>query len=203
VTAIEPTELDYEPPVKKEMTLPELRKYDGQLFIMNNTPKYITFREKRGDKTVDFDLEPAGEPDSITFLPKEALDMRGLQKMWMRGDVTISTDPEMEDQIMLLNAQAVGLSERRMAEIMGKTTEAANHRDLEEKMCLVCGRKNPVSGVVERGRVLQSRRQVKEGSPPLCPEHIDSARNYVPRLVNVKGEDHWEFDPIQMTGPVR
>jgi hypothetical protein len=186
-------------PGKIEMTLPELRKYDGQLYIMNNTTQYITFREKRGDKVVDFELEPAGEPDSITFLPKEALDMRGLQKLWMRGSVTISTDPDMEDQIMLLNAKAVGASEARMREIMGQTTEAANHRDLEEKLCLVCGRKNPVSGVVERGRVLHTRRQTKEGTPPLCPEHTDQAHNYVPRLVSVKGEDHWEFDTVQMT----
>jgi len=190
-------------PGRIEMTLPELRKYDGQLFIMNNTPQYITFREKRGEKTVDFELEPAGEPDSITFLPKEALDMRGLQKLWMRGSVTISTDPEMEDQIMLLNAKAVGASEARMAEIMGQTTESANHRDLEEKLCLVCGRKNPVSGVVERGRVLHTRRQTKEGAPPLCPEHLNQAHNYVPRLVSEKGVDHWEFDSVKMTAPSR
>jgi hypothetical protein len=197
MTAVDPA------PGRIEMTLPELRKYDGQLFIMNNTPQYITFREKRGEKTVDFELEPAGEPDSVTFLPKEALDMRGLQKLWMRGSVTISTDPEMEDQIMLLNAKAVGASEARMREIMGLKTEAANVRDLEEKLCLVCGRKNPVSGVVERGRVLHTRRQTKEGTPPLCPEHTDQAHAFIPRLVSVKGEDHWEFDPVQMTSPRR
>ena len=38
----------------KAMTLPELRKFDGQLFIMNTTPMKITFREKLGDKSVDF-----------------------------------------------------------------------------------------------------------------------------------------------------
>lgn len=180
------------------MTLPELRKFDGQLFVMNNTPNQITFHDKIGEGRVDFELDPAGEPDSIAFLPKLALDMRGLQKLWMRGSISISTDPSMEEQIMLLNAQAVGASEQRMAEIMGKTTESNNHRDMTEEMCLVCGRKNR-EGVIERGRVLLNRREVKDGIPPLCTEHVDEARQYVPRLVSDStGETHWEFDKAQL-----
>jgi hypothetical protein len=187
----------------KEMTLPELRKFDGQLFIMNKTPNQITFHEKLGDKGVDFELDPAGEPDSIAFLPKLALDMRGLQKLWMKGAVAISTDPEMEEQIMLLNAQAVGASEARMREIMGLQTENANTREITETLCLVCGRRNPQTSVIERGRVMLSRRQVKDGTPPLCSEHQGEAHNYVPRLVSEKGEEHWEFDTVKMTQPQR
>ena len=182
----------------RAMTLPELRKFDGQLFIMNKTPMKVTFHEKMGEKGVDFELDPAGEPDSITFLPKLALDMRGLQKLWMKGAVAISTDPEMEEQIMLLNAASVGASEQRMREIMGLQTENNNTRDITETMCLVCGRRSR-EGVIERGRVMQSRRQVKEGIPPLCPEHLDQSSQYVPRLVSEKGEEHWEFDTVQMT----
>jgi hypothetical protein len=185
---------------KKEMTLPQLRKFEGQLFVMNNTPMKITFHEAIGDKRVDFELDPAGESDSIGFLPKLALDMRGLQKLWMKGSISISTDPEMEDQIMLLNAQAVGASEARMREIMGHTTEPGNARDLVEKACLVCGRRNPQSGVLERGRVLQSRRQEKEGVPPLCSEHADQSRRFVSRLVSdAKGNETWEFDSVTLT----
>jgi hypothetical protein len=186
-------------PTTKEMTLPELRRFDGQLFIMNKTMNKVTFHEKMGENSVDFELDPAGEPDSIAFLPRLALDMRGLQKLWMKGSVAISTDPDMEGQIMLLNAQSVGASEARMREIMGLQTESANVRDITEAMCLVCGKRNAQTNVVERGRVLQSRRQVKDGEPPLCPEHADQARNYVPRLVSEKGEEHWEFDTVQMT----
>lgn len=186
-------------PAKKTMTLPELRKFDGQLFIQNSTQAHITFKERLGDQTVDFELQPAGEPDDTAFLPKLALDMRGLQKLWMKGAVSISTDPEMEDQIMLKNAQAVGASEARMREMLGLQTENQNHRDITELACLVCGRRNPQSGVIELGRVLHSRRQVKEGTPPLCPTHLDQAIHYVPRLVaDAKGEEHWEFDTIQM-----
>lgn len=204
MTAVEPDfpvaeDVVEETPPKKEMTLPELRRFDGQLFIMNNTPQYVTFHDKRGDKVVDFELEPAGEPDSITFLPKEALDMRGLQKLWMKGAVTISTDPEMEDQIMLMNAQAVGASDARMRTMLGLQTANSNARDLVEKMCLVCGRRHPQTGVIEQGRVMHTRRQDKDGVPPLCPTHVGQERNFIPRLAsNDKGDTHWEFDQIQM-----
>lgn len=192
---------------RKEMTLPELRKFDGQLFVMNTTPMKVTFNEKIGDQSVNFELDPVGEPDSITFLPKLALDMRGLQKLWMKGSISISTDPEMEDQIMLLNAQAVGAGEKRMREIMGLQTEASNSRNMTESLCIglvtggrKCGIRNTQTQVIERGRVIQNHRQVKEGVPPLCPEHLDQAPNFIPRLVSdAKGEEHWEFDTVNLT----
>jgi AraC-like DNA-binding protein len=189
---------------KKNWTLPELRKFDGQLFIQNNTSNYLTFHEKMGDKSVDFELEPIGDPqfpnpDSIAFLPRLALDMRGLQKLWMKGAVTISTDPDMEDKIMLANARAVGASEQRLRELMGQQTESNTNAQMVEEMCKVCGRRNPMTQVIERGRVIQSRRQVKEGVVPLCPEHLDQASFFVPRLVaDSKGEEHWEFDSMKI-----
>lgn len=184
---------------QKKMTLRELRQFEGQLFVQNNTPMKITFHEKMGDKSVDFELDPAGEPDSLAFLPKLALDMRGLQKLWMRGSISISTDPDMEDQIMLLNAQAIGISQQRQDELMGKQVESNTAAQMEEKLCLECGRRNPQTGVIERGRVVQSRRAVKEGVPPLCPDHVGQAHMYVPRLVSEKGEEHWEFDSLKMS----
>jgi hypothetical protein len=164
-----------EPEAPKKWTLPELRKFDGQLFIQNLGPTKITFHERMGDKSVDFELDPA----------------------------SISTDPEMEEQIMLLNAHAVGASEERMREIMGLQTPSNVHGQIEEHLCLVCGRRNPQTSVIERGRVLLSRRQIKDGTPPLCQEHTDQARFFVPRLVSDKGEEHWEFDSLKMNAVQR
>jgi hypothetical protein len=186
----------------KAMTLPQLRKFakdGGQLFIQNLTPMKITFKERMGDKYVDFELDPAGEPDSLAFLPSLALDMRGLQKLWMRGSIIISTDPEMEDQIMLMNAQAVGASDVRLKEMLGLTTENNNHKDLVEQMCLISGRRNPQTGVIEQGRVWQTRREIKDGIPPLAPEHKHLANQFVPRQVtDAKGNTSWEFDRMQI-----
>ena len=191
---------------QKTMTLPELRKFDGQLFIQNNTPMQITFHEAIGDKRVDFELSPIGDPDypdpdSIAFLPKLALDMRGLQKLWMKGAVTISTDPDMEDKIMLLNARAVGATEQRQRELMGLQVESNTSKMQEERMCQVkgCGYRNPQTGVIERGRVIQSLRQIKEGEVPLCHDHRDQAAMFIPRQVSVNGETHWEFDSLAVT----
>lgn len=210
MTTVDPAVEEQPESEHKAMTLPELRKYDGELFIQNNTVHHITFHERLGEKWVDFELEPAGQPDSLAFLPKLALDMRGLQKLWMKGAVTISTDPAMEEQIMLLNAAAVGASEARMQEVLGKQTENANHRDISELLCIgrtvngqQCGIRNAQTGVVERGRVIQTRRDVKDGTPPLCAEHQDQAHNFVPRLVSEKGVEHWEFDSVQMTATQR
>jgi hypothetical protein len=61
-----------------------------------------------------------------------------------------------------------------------------------------CGRRNPTTGVIEQGRVLQTRRQDKDGVPPLCSVHVDQAHMYVPRLVSEKGVEHWEFDSLKM-----
>lgn len=198
------TDEEQETPRNKAMTLPELRKFDGQLFIQNNTSNYLTFHEKMGDKSVDFELEPIGDPmfpnpDSIAFLPKLALDMRGLQKLWMKGAVTISTDPDMEDKIMLANARAVGASESRMRELMGRQTESNTNSQIQEAMCLVCGQRNPQTGVIQRGRVMQSRRQIKEGNPPLCPDHLDQASFYIPRQVSdAQGNESWVFDSMKI-----
>lgn len=188
-----------EAPAPKKWTLPELRKFDGQLFIMNNTPQYLTFHEQLGDKRVDFELEPVGEPDAIAFLPKLALDMRGLQKLWMKGSVTISTDPDMEERIMLENAKAVGASEARLAELMGHQTASNTANQMEEKLCKVCGKRDQTTGVITMGRVIQSRRQVLDGVIPLCPQHLDQANFFVPRQVSEGGEQHWEFDSLKMT----
>ncbi len=96
-----------------------------------------------------------------------------------------------------------------MREVLGKQTESANARDISELLCIgktaggqQCGIRN-AQGVVERGRVIQTRRDVKDGTPPLCPEHQDQAHNFIPRLVSEKGVEHWEFDSVQMTATQR
>lgn len=177
------------------MTMAELRKFDGQLFIANKSPNKITCFEQRGKEVVGFELDPQGSPDSIAFLPKEALDVRGLQRLWMKGHVAISTDPEMEEQIMHLNGQAVGVSTERMNELLGHTTEAANSKDMHEMLCLVCGHRTP-EGVVDRGRVLQSTKDIERGEKPLCPDHVNDEYKFIPRLTQEKGKDVWKFDAV-------
>lgn len=187
---------------EKKLTLPELRKHEGSLYIKNNTPHHMSFHQKIGEGTVDFELSPAGTPDSVAHLPKLALEMRGLQKMWMKGSITVSTDEAMEDHITLLMGQSIQATEEQMAALRGEVTEANTGRDLVEKACLQCGETDAKSGVVTRGRVFQSAREIKDGVPPLCPSHVDMAALFPGSLTtDAQGNEVWTFASTTVTAP--
>lgn len=192
-------------------TIHQLRKHDGPLFVANNTANLVTCRGEVDDKKVNFELYPKGHPKSMMTLPKAALEMRGLQELWVRGDITVSADEEMEDQIALLINQNVRAPEDRLAGIMSRSgeqppvlAESSSSAAMVEKPCLQCGHTDPRSGVIDRGRVIQSLRDVKDGVAPLCSAHTALATQYTPRLVmDTKGEQSWEFDKVMITPPIK
>lgn len=187
---------------QKKLTLAELRKHDGQLYIKNNTPHVVSFHQRIGEGTVDFDLSPVGTPDSVAHLPKLALEMRGLQKLWLRGSVTVSTDESMENEITLLMGQSLAATDEQMANLRGEITESGSGRDLAEKACLQCGQTDPQSGVVTRGRVFQSAREVKDGVPPLCTDHADMVALFPGTLTSdAQGNEVWKFGTTTVTAP--
>ena len=180
-------------------TLPELRKFDGVLYVKNNSPyKQYNIRTRLGDQRFDVELAPAGQPDSIGILPKGALELRGFQRAWMRGTISVSTDEAMEDEITLLMNQHVKASDARLAEVMATTTPNNVSRELIEKLCLQCGRVN-AQGVIEGGRVLMRAADVKNGVPPLCDDHVDMGHLFAPeQKTNAKGEVEWTFSPVKV-----
>ena len=187
---------------EKKLTLVELRKHDGTLYIKNNTPHQMSFHQRIGEGVVDFELTPVGTPDSVAHLPKLALEMRGLQKLWMKGSVTVSTDEAMEDHITQLMSQGIAASDEQMANLRGEIVETNTHRDLIEKACLQCGQTDPKSGVVTRGRVVQSARDIKEGIAPLCPDHADMAALFPGSLTSdAQGNETWTFSSTTITAP--
>jgi len=193
-------------------TIHELRTFDGPLFIANNTPNLVTLRGEVNDKKLDFELYPKGHPDSVMMLPKAALEMRGLQKMWLRGDITVSTDEAFEDQIALLLNQSIRAPQERLDAIMARSGDAsevqvqgsASNNAMMEKPCLQCGHVDPRSGVIDRGRVIQTLHDVKEGVPPLCGTHAEMATQFTPRPVtDAAGNQTWEFDKVTITPKVK
>ena len=178
-------------------TLPELRSYEGTLYVRNNSP-YIQYniRTELSGQKIDVELAPAGKPDSIAILPKAALELRGFQRAWLRGTITVSADPEIEDEITLLMNQHVKASEEQLASFMGAVDTSNVVRELIEKPCLQCGKLNR-EGVIEGGRVVQSAADVKGGTPPLCEIHNNMGHMFVPeQKVNDKGETEWTFSPV-------
>lgn len=182
---------------KASKTLHELRTFDGTLYVKNNSP-YVQYniRHKVGTESVDLELSPAGKPDSVAILPKIALELRGLQRAWLRGTISVSTDPDMEDEITLLMNQHVKASEDRLAEVMTAVDNPNTVRELIRKPCLQCGRVNR-EGVIEGGQVTQSASDVKAGVPPLCEIHNNMGHMFVPeQTINAQGETEWTFSSV-------
>lgn len=178
-------------------TLPELRSYEGTLYVRNNSP-YIQYniRTEVGGQKIDIELAPAGKPDSIAILPQAALELRGFQRAWLRGTVTVSADPEIEDEITLLMNQHVKASKEQLEGFMGAVDSSNVVRELIEKPCLQCGRVNR-EGVIEGGRVVQSAADTKSGVPPLCEVHNNMGHMFVPeQKINDNGETEWTFSPV-------
>lgn len=189
----------------------ELRKHEGPIYIANNTPNRVHCHQKIGDKEVNFELDPQGGVDSVQMVPKLALEVRGIQKMWLRGDLTVSTDEAMEDQIALLLNGNVAAPQDRLNQIMARDggseaqIEGSNlNKSLVEKACAECGHYDPKTGVITRGRTVMSMRDVNDGVPPLCSAHTNMTTEFVPRLVDDgEGKHHWEFDRVSVTATER
>lgn len=183
--------------LSSKKTLHELRTFEGTLYIKNNSP-YVQYniRHSVGTESVDLELAPAGRPDSVAILPKVALELRGLQRAWLRGTVSVSTDPDMEDEITLLMNQHVKASEDRLAEVMTSVDTPNTVRELMRKPCLQCGHVNR-EGVIEGGQVTQNANDVKAGIPPLCEIHNNMAHMFVPeQTINAQGETEWKFSSV-------
>ncbi len=186
----------------RKLTLPELRKHDGALYIKNNTPHQMSFHQRVGEGVVDFELSPAGTPDSVAHLPALALEMRGLQKLWIKGNITVSTDESMEDHITLLMGQSIAATDAQMSTLRGEVTESSSGRELVEKACLQCGETDPKSGVVTRGRIFQSQAEIKNGVAPLCPDHADMSALFPGTLTtDAQGQQTWTFSTTTITAP--
>ncbi|HNO39835.1 MAG TPA: hypothetical protein PKL71_05430, partial [Marmoricola sp.] len=173
-------------PTATPRSIHQLRSYDGPLYVANNTMNKITCHERLGDKRVDFELDPKGEPDSMMVLPKLALDVRGIQKLWMAGDITVSTDDAFQNQISLLMNQNLRAPEDRVAQIMGAAGEenppavsieqSSTNNHLVVRPCQVCGHVDSVSGVIDRGQVTLTLREANDGKVPLCAAHEGQRR---------------------------
>ena len=192
-------------------TLQELRKYDGPLYIQNHTHMKVNVHEDIGEKHVAFELDPAGHPESIAVMPKLALEVRAVQRMWRQGKISVSTDESMEDQITLLMDNAIASSVHARSAMTGLDADGKpiqaqlqggnQTRDMVEKPCLECGRKNQFGEIVN-GRVFQSAMEANRGVPPLCDIHAENFTKWVPRQVqDKKGEEGWEFDKVDLAAP--
>ncbi|AEQ21018.1 conserved hypothetical protein [Rhodococcus phage E3] len=153
----------------EKLTISQLRTTQDTLFAQNNGPTIITCTVG----TLDFQLEPKGHPGSISVLPKEVATALGFQKVWLKGLVTVTTDPAMEDEITNLVLGQNEAEAKRTSEIIESTEENSASKDLIVKKCLESGE-----------AVYQSIRDAKSGIPPLAERFQDRAHEWIATQVS-------------------
>ena len=170
----------------KKMSINDLRKHDGPLYVENVTPMRINVHDKFGADSLSFHLEPSGKPGYIEELPKLALASAAFRRLIIRGDVRVSTDENMMDAIEIQVQQQIETEKVKRAGLLDTVQENRSHGDLEQKSCLTCG-----------ALIFQTIKQIKEGTPPLCPPHTSDNSKYVPTLrKSGEGKDTWTFVPV-------
>ncbi|QIG58320.1 hypothetical protein SEA_SKOG_168 [Gordonia phage Skog] len=164
-------------------TLRQLRESTETLYAQNNTRSKVSCNTDK----VTFGLEPAGREDSIAVMPKECLDVPGFQRLWMKGAVSISDNPEMENKIALITAgqgnqgpMVTVVDEKTGEESMVAATlgQSPNARDISirtdaegvavQSHCIISGKP-----------IFQTQQQIEAGEPPLHADYQHRAHEVV------------------------
>jgi len=152
--------------IKNPTTLKEMEKYEGTLYVRNNTPHAVSCNTK----DQQFLLEPSGHDGSIQVMPKGCLTQSGFVKIWKRGDLTIS--PDLEDEASEASERVALAEKKRLDAISAMTEENASNKDLVEAKCLISGE-----------LVFQSQQDVNDLVPPLAERYKNRAYEFVPTQV--------------------
>jgi hypothetical protein len=183
------------------MNLRELRQYEGTLYVQHNDPqRQFSCHQALGEHRVDFDLGPAGRGDDVGILPKLALEIRGIQRAWKRGVITISKEEDMDEQIDLMMQTHGSYAEDVLASLQVQVTPSNNERDIVTQPCVRCGRwgrdqYGATTPVVEGGKSMMTYADYKGGRPPLCEAHVNEEHLWVGTLITnpQTGQQGWEF----------
>lgn len=183
------------------MTLAELRDYPGILYVKHNDPvRQFSCHQALGEHRVDFDLAPAGRPDAIGIMPKLALEIRGIQRAWKRGVITISTDKAMEREIDLAMDLHGSYQQETLAALQAPLEKSNNEKDIITRPCLRCGRwgkdqYGQRTAAIEGGKAMQTWADYKAGIPPLCAAHAHEEHLWVGTLVKDQqtGNQDWQY----------
>lgn len=148
----------------------ELRDYDGVLYIKNNSSMTISFDN---DKGTIFSLPARGREDSIQVLPLDAARDPGLQKMWRRGEISVSTDPAIEEELTLMEQRAIQSRDENAEQLAAIMDHSPAENDLVPAQCLHCQKMTFVSAKFRDGNT----------EPILCEDHKDLQSFFVPEIV--------------------
>ena len=139
----------------------DLRTYSGPLYVKNLTRNLISYDDGKNVMT----LGPTQSEESLAVLPLEVAQNPGFQKLWRRGEVLVTTDPEMEEALRL--AQTRTPADVQANPAGGVMEQTPQSKDLIPATCLNC-----------KSSIFVTKASL-DSAPPLCDLHSSEAGSYV------------------------
>ena len=145
----------------RRLTPLDLRTYTGPLYVQHMNPVAQFIASSIDGKTI-LKLGPYGNENKsdVAMLPREVAESPSFQKSWRRGDVLVTTDPQMEEILLTADMEQLKQERARADEAAGLLTAPNEDKDLNLMACLECG-----------ANVWISDGELKK-KPPLCPSHM-------------------------------
>ena len=148
----------------------DLRQWDGGvLYVKNMSRMTISFDDAKGTVVT---IPQKDKEDSIQVLPIAMAQDPGFQKMWRRGQVVVSTDPAIEEELTLAEQRAEWQRARDREDIFSQIEEPASDKDLIQATCLHC----------QKTTFVKAKEYQENSVPMLCEEHKDLTAMFVPEI---------------------
>lgn len=155
----------------------DFKRFDGTLYVRNHSNKAIS----ANDKDNRFLLQPAGSDGDCQILPEHALKLSNFQKIYLRGQISISPDYAgyALESLGRIDAQR----DKQIADIQEMTEPDSSKNDLIQTACLVCS-DTVFQVVAERDTLV----------PPLCAHHKGREASFIGTAVqNENGTTEVKF----------
>ena len=143
----------------------DLREYSGPLYVRNLTTSVISHDDGKGNV---LRVEPVHSGQNTESLPVEVARDASFQRLWRRGKVQVTTDPEMEQALLMADMRAEELDALRKRDLETITENDPAGRDLVQEACLKCS------------DVFFTTTLEALSNPPLCEVHRPLASSFVP-----------------------
>lgn len=117
---------DIQNPVET-ISVADLSSYEGPLFVVNNSRSVVSCDDGENNY---LKIGPVTSEENVQALPKKVAMSIGFQKLWRRGVVTVSKDPNTENELLIQGRREQSRRDEEMAVINASVSESANHKDI-------------------------------------------------------------------------
>src|SRR5699024_1334167 len=112
---------------KSSFSIAELAKYDGPLYAINKTNTVVSADDGQGNY---LKIGPVTSSENIQPLPKAVAQHIGFQRLWRSGKVEVTTDPQIEEELVLADRRLDEARQQREEELAQSLTKSSNAGDI-------------------------------------------------------------------------